>query len=90
MSSQGFSVDAVRDIAYLTSACNLIVTTTPAHEPLLFADQIRPGTHITAVGADAEGKQELDPAIFAKAETVVVYSRSQCADHGDLMLLRPD
>jgi ornithine cyclodeaminase len=45
---------------------------------------VRPGTHITAVGADSPGKQELDPALFARADVVAADSISQCADHGDL------
>jgi len=84
MSAKGFSVEAVDGIRNLAATCNLIVTTTPSREPLLLASDIRPGTHITAVGADAEGKQELDPDIFAKADIVAADSRSQCIDHGDI------
>lgn len=47
-------------------------------------DQIRPGTHITAVGADDIGKQELDPEIFVKADKIIVDSRSQCVELGDV------
>jgi ornithine cyclodeaminase len=50
---------------------------------LLFAEDIQPGTHITAVGADGGGKQELDPKIFKKADIICVDSRSQCFSHGD-------
>jgi ornithine cyclodeaminase len=83
MTRQGFSIDAVAQIEDLTASCNLIVTTTSAREPLLQAAEIRPGTHITAVGADAAGKQELDPAIFRHADVRVVDSVAQCVDHGD-------
>ncbi len=71
-------------IDQLTAECNLIVTTTSSSRPLLLAHQIRPGTHITAMGADDVGKQELDPQIFAKASKVIVDSRSQCALFGDV------
>lgn len=67
----------------LCSQCDLIVTTTPATRPLLAADWIRAGTHITAVGADATGKQELDPALFARADICAVDSAEQCVDHGE-------
>jgi ornithine cyclodeaminase len=73
-----------KDLNELTSACNLIVTTTSSSKPLLFAHQIRPGTHITAVGTDDFGKQELDSEIFMKADKVVVDSRSQCMQFGDV------
>lgn len=78
-----WQIEVAKDLAQLTADCNLIVTTTSSAKPLLFARQIRPGTHITAVGADDVGKQELDPAIFAKAEKVIVDSRSQCIELGD-------
>jgi ornithine cyclodeaminase len=66
----------------LCARSDLIVTTTPSTEPLLSADMVRPGTRIVAVGADSPGKCELDPAILARARTVVD-SRVQCVDHGE-------
>jgi ornithine cyclodeaminase len=66
----------------LCSRADLLVTTTPATQPLLTAGMIRPGTRIVAVGADCPGKQELDPQLLAKAR-ILVDSRSQCVDHGD-------
>ena len=81
--AEGFDIEVVPTVADLARRCNLIVTTTPAREALLMAADVQPGTHITAVGADAPGKQELDPAVFRKAAVRVVDSRSQCFDHGD-------
>lgn len=71
-------------IDQLAAECNLIVTTTSSAHPLLLAHHIRPGTHITAMGADDVGKQELDPQIFAKADKAIVDSRSQCTLFGDV------
>lgn len=79
-----WNIEIAKDLDQLTRDCNLIVTTTSSTLPLLFSHQIRPGTHITAVGADDLGKQELDPEIFAKANRVVVDSRSQCLQFGDV------
>lgn len=45
---------------------------------------MRPGTHITAVGADAPGKQELDAALVAAADGLFADLASQCLDHGEL------
>ena len=81
---RGWKIDVAKDINQLTAACNLIVTTTSSSKPLLLAHQIRPGTHITAVGTDDIGKQELDPEIFVKANRIVVDSRSQCTQFGDV------
>jgi ornithine cyclodeaminase len=78
-----FHIDVAKDLNQLTSNCNLIVTTTSSKSPLLLPHQIHPGTHITAIGADDIGKQELDPSIFTKTDRVIVDSRSQCALFGD-------
>lgn len=66
----------------LCSRSDLIVTTTPATEPLLTSEMIQAGARIVAVGADSPGKQELDARILERA-FVVVDSRSQCVDHGE-------
>lgn len=81
---QEWHIVVAKNLDQLAAHCNLIVTTTSSAKPLLFAHQIRPGTHITAIGADDEGKQELDPEIFAKAEKVIVDSRSQCIALGEV------
>jgi ornithine cyclodeaminase len=77
-------VDIAKNIEEVPASCNLIVTTTPSKAPLLSAKDIRPGTHITAMGSDADGKQELDPEILEKATTVACDSISQCVDHGEV------
>ena len=64
--------------------CNLIVTATPAKTPLLKAGDIRPGTHITAMGSDTADKIELDPEILGRADLVVVDSLSQSESRGEV------
>jgi ornithine cyclodeaminase len=84
MEIRGFEVEVTKDPAELGASCDLIVTTTPATEPLLRVEDIRPGTHISAIGSDAPHKQELDPAILARASLVVADSRSQCRERGEI------
>ena len=79
----GFDIAETRNIEDITEHCNYIVTTTPSTQPLIMTHQLRAGTHITAMGADAPGKQELDPTIIEKADIVVVDSLQQCIDHGE-------
>ena len=59
------------------------MTCTPATRPLLRAGWIRPGTHITAVGSDTPEKQELEAAVLAKADRIVVDSLSQSEFRGE-------
>lgn len=46
----------------------VIVTATPSTKPLIQADWVQPGTHLNAIGADMEGKQELDAKLFQGAQ----------------------
>ena len=81
----GLNIKAASDINDLCAKCNLIVTTTSAREALINADQVQPGTHITAMGSDDHGKQELGADVLARADLVVADSVSQCVDHGECL-----
>ncbi|WIY23803.1 ornithine cyclodeaminase family protein [Parasedimentitalea psychrophila] len=48
-------------------AADIIVTATTATKPLFQADWVRPGTHISSMGSDAIGKQELPPQLFSQS-----------------------
>lgn len=50
---------------------DIICTLTTARAPLIREEWVLPGTHINAIGADAEGKQELEPAILNNSMVVV-------------------
>jgi ornithine cyclodeaminase len=84
MEQEGFVVCPALSASELAGECNLIITTTAATRPLLCADQIRPGTHLTAVGADTAYKQELDPEIVRRADLVVADSLAQCRERGEI------
>jgi ornithine cyclodeaminase len=84
VSHLGFDSETTLDAEEILKTCNLIVTTTPSEEPLLFAKDLRPGTHITAVGSDTSTKQELDSQILFDADLVVADSVSQCLLRGEI------
>ena len=83
MSAKGFHVTIATSLRALCKSCNLIVTNTPSTTPLIFADWVMPGTHITAVGSDGGGKQELDAGVLEKADHCIVDSLSQCVLLGE-------
>jgi ornithine cyclodeaminase len=83
LEADGFSVTVEETPRQVAQSADLIVTTTAATEFLLSAEDLRPGCHITAMGADAPGKQELAPDVFSRAARCVVDSRPQCVHHGD-------
>jgi len=84
MESPGLKIRTTLRAENVAAAANLIVTCTPATAPVLKAEWIRPGTHITAVGSDTAAKQELDAAILARADRVVVDSLSQSELRGEV------
>ncbi len=83
MEAPGLAIRTTLRAEDVAAAANLIVTCTPSTRPLLLAEWIRPGTHITAVGSDTAEKQELDAAILARADRVVVDSLSQSELRGE-------
>jgi ornithine cyclodeaminase len=84
MSAHGFQIETTLNTADIGANCNLIVTTTPSHTPLLHSVDILPGTHITAMGSDTPHKQELDSAILKQADIVVADSIPQCLERGEI------
>ena len=74
---------------------DIVCTVTPAREPVVKRAWIKPGTHINAVGADAPGKQELEPEILSSAR-IVVDDMKQASTSGEVNvalskgLLNPD
>ena len=62
---------------------DIVVTTTPSTSPVVLREWVSPGTQINAIGADAAGKQELDPAIL-RAAKVVVDDWAQASHSGEI------
>jgi ornithine cyclodeaminase len=62
----------------------VVITCTAAREPLVQASWLAPGAHVTAVGSDGAGKQELDPEILRRADLVAVDSLAQSSVLGEL------
>lgn len=80
----GIAVSAVIDLADAVAQADIVVTTTPSASPVLKAEWLRPGQHVTAMGSDQEHKNELEPACFAKADLYVPDRLSQTRVLGEL------
>lgn len=80
----GMPVSATDDGEAAAANADIIVTTTPAREPILEAGWVKPGTHVTAMGSDAEHKNEIAPALIAQAGLYVCDSTAQCRILGEL------
>ena len=80
----GVPAEAVDDPAALVRESQLVVTTTPARAPVIRAEWLHPGLHITAMGSDQPGKTEIDPAAIAAADLYVCDRASQAETSGEL------
>jgi alanine dehydrogenase len=65
----GLTSNISLDIDEITTDVDILITTTPSRKPLV--KKVSPGTHINAIGADAEGKQEINPKILRQAKLVI-------------------
>jgi len=79
----GISYRPCRSIEPCVREADLLVTITPSRRPLVRREWLRPGLHINAIGADAAGKEELDPGILRRA-IVVVDDREQAIHAGEI------
>lgn len=82
--SLGIEAEAISDPAALVRESQLVVTTTPARTPILKADWLHEGLHITAMGSDQTGKGELEPQALLRADAYVCDAVSQCRVSGEL------
>jgi len=65
----------------ITQDADIVITTTPSRVPLV--NRVSPGTHINAIGADAPGKQEINPDILKQAK-VVIDDWAQASHSGEI------
>ena len=80
----GLEAIPVESVERLVLEADVVVTTTPARDPLVVADWLHPGLHLTAMGSDAPDKNELHPAVLERADLLVCDARAQCARLGEL------
>lgn len=80
---RSFQIVAVVSGEEAAHKADAIITVTPATEPIIQAEWVKPGTHISAVGADMEGKQELSSKLVSSAR-LYVDDRAQSVASGEL------
>lgn len=80
----GILVRAEPDAAKAAAGADVIVTTTPSTEPLIKAGFVSVGQHITAMGSDAEHKNEIAPTILGMADLYVADYAKQTRRLGEL------
>ncbi len=71
------------DLERTVRSADVLITATQAREPLVRGEWLRPGAHITAVGADDATKCELSATALRRAR-VFVDMRETSRDNGDV------
>jgi ornithine cyclodeaminase len=84
MRTAGFEATIAQTPQEVCAAADVLITATPSRAPLIRADWLRRGQHVTALGSDSPGKQELESACLARADLLVVDRLTQCASFGEL------
>jgi len=69
--SSGVKVQVAASAEAAVRGADIVVTATPGKEPVLRADWVKPGMHVSAFGADTKGKIEVESSLFARARVVV-------------------
>ena len=67
----GIEIEPMADVGKAIKGADIVVTVTTARGPIVMDEWISDGMHINAIGADAPGKQELDPNILKRTKIVV-------------------
>jgi ornithine cyclodeaminase len=80
----GIDASAESSAEAVVRESQLVITATAARKPIVKRDWLHPGLHITAMGSDFSGKQELEPEALAAADLYVTDRLAQCATLGEL------
>ncbi|MBL4789888.1 MAG: ornithine cyclodeaminase family protein [Kordiimonadaceae bacterium] len=83
-SDANLTVHVADTVQAVVEGADILVTATASKEPLVRAEWLKPGLHITSVGSDDATKCELDPACFNRADLIVVDSALQSTQHGNI------
>jgi len=80
----GIGVGTREERSEVVLESDVLITATAARAPLVEAEWLHPGLHITAMGSDSEEKQELEPEVLVRADRVACDRKSQCFRLGEL------
>jgi alanine dehydrogenase len=62
---------SVEEVGDAVKGADIVVTTTPSRQPIVMGNVVSNGMHFNCIGADAPGKEELDPSILKRAKIVI-------------------
>lgn len=83
INTEGIEFQAAPDMKTALSDADIVITVTPAREPFIKKEWVRPGTHFSCIGSDMSGKEELEGEIL-KGARIFVDDRAHCIADGEI------
>ena len=83
----GFEVELAASPDHVVQKSQVVITVTASNTPLVSAEALHEGLHITAAGADFPGKQELAADVLTRADRLVCDRLAQCRVNGEIQHL---
>jgi alanine dehydrogenase len=83
ISGHNVEVEIVDETAKAVTGCGIVNTSTSSRKPLFNESIVSAGTHINAIGADSEGRQEMSSSILKKS-IMVVDDWNKASDFGEI------
>lgn len=83
INTEDITFEAAEDLEKAVNDSQIIITVTPSRKPIIKKEWIQKGTHISCIGADMEGKQEIDSGIMSSA-LIFVDDMEHCKDMGEI------
>lgn len=80
---EDIAFEAVSNMGEAVGASDIIITITPARNPVIKAEWVTAGTHFSCIGADMEGKEEIEAEIFRNAR-IFADDKMQCINVGEM------
>ena len=80
----GLDVELAASPDEVVQKSQVVITATASDRPLVSAEALHEGLHITAVGADFPGKQELAADVLTRADLLVCDRLAQCRVNGEI------
>lgn len=83
LGTEGIEFQAAPDMETALSDADIVITVTPAKEPFIRKEWVKPGTHFSCIGSDMAGKEELDGEILRGAR-IFVDDKTHCIADGEI------
>ncbi|MBR2566342.1 MAG: ornithine cyclodeaminase family protein [Paenibacillus sp.] len=85
VNTEEVTFQAADSLEQAVKASDIIITVTPSRTPILKSEWVKQGTHISCMGADMEGKQEIDSNLMSEAK-LFVDDKEHCMQAGEIEL----